>query len=116
MFRLNFYKDENNKWFVSLPEWLGSKDELEMVMGADTMLDILSQGEDSVFVYLSETPFENANQLTFVRNADEFENGAFYHLETIDQIELNLSVWLCDVTLFVLGHFPKIIYFQKSWS
>ena len=40
-----FYKEETGRWYVDLPEWEGEKAELEMVLGADTFLEILSQGE-----------------------------------------------------------------------
>ncbi len=30
-----FYKTEVGRWYVDLPEWEGSVDELEMVAGAD---------------------------------------------------------------------------------
>jgi hypothetical protein len=29
---------------------------------------------------------------------------------------LNLQMWLCDVTKFVFGYFPKIIYFNARLS
>jgi hypothetical protein len=29
-------------------------------------------------------------------------------------IEFNLDIWLCDVTKFVFGEFPKIIHFNKK--
>ena len=38
---LDFYRESNTKWFIDLPEWKGSKEDLEMVDGADTMLDII---------------------------------------------------------------------------
>ncbi len=49
-----FYKDESGKWFIHLPEWEGDIAELEMVCGADTMLDIFAQGEDEVYLTLSD--------------------------------------------------------------
>lgn len=43
MFRkLTFVKEDDHRWFVVLPEWGGDKDELEMILGADTMLDVLA--------------------------------------------------------------------------
>ncbi len=41
MKRLRFYKEEDHRWYVDLHEWNGSKEELEMVMGADIMLDYM---------------------------------------------------------------------------
>jgi hypothetical protein len=46
-----------------------------------------------------------------LRLATELGNGAFYKLENYKGIEIGLEMWLCDVTKFVFGKFPKIIYF-----
>jgi hypothetical protein len=32
-----FYKTGDGKWYIDLPEWDGSIDDLQMVDGADTM-------------------------------------------------------------------------------
>jgi len=34
--KLKFYKEADERWYVELPEWEGSKADLEMVAGADT--------------------------------------------------------------------------------
>jgi hypothetical protein len=39
-------------------------------------------------------------------------SGATYHAELYRGVEYNLDLWLCDVTLFVLGEFPKYIYYS----
>ena len=78
MKRLKFYKESDNRWYVDLPEWIGSKAELEMVAGADSMLEYMAEGERQVWLVLSEKEFENADKLEFLRLATEIENGAFY--------------------------------------
>jgi hypothetical protein len=40
---IRFYKEPDSTWFADIPEWEGEKWELEMVMGADMMLEILAQ-------------------------------------------------------------------------
>ncbi len=114
MKKLKFNKEENNRWYVDLPDWNGSKADLEMVYGADTMLDYFAEGENSVWLYVSDEYFENSDYLAFDRMATEIENGAFYVMKKCRGIELNLDVYLCDVTLFVLGKFPSKIYLSKS--
>ena len=100
-----FYKETDLRWYVDLPEWEGSKDDLEMVSGADTMLDILSQGELEINVTFSEKPFDNYKFLLTFNG--KFEGGANYHLQN----ELfDFNVWLCYVTKFVFGYLPKKIY------
>jgi hypothetical protein len=111
---LKFYRDPDG-WFVDLPEWEGSKADLQMVAGADVFLDIMSQGENEVYLTLSDTPMDNCSQLTFkeIGRLEGFElgEGAWYVLNEYIGIEYNHDMWLCDVTKFVFGEFPKIIYF-----
>lgn len=116
---LRFYKEPDNSWFVDLPEWTGAKADLQMVAGADTMLEFLSDGKTEVWLEISEEEFtteslEETVKLYFVREATELKNGAFYNLQTFSEELINLEVWLCDVTLFVFGHFPKTIYISPS--
>lgn len=110
---LRFYKESDNRWYVDLPEWTGDKSDLEMVYGADTMLDYMSQGELSINVRLSEEFFEHSDKLEFIREATELGNGAYYKLEKYKSINIDLYMWLCDVTKFVFGDFPKIIYISN---
>jgi hypothetical protein len=39
---LRFYRTTEDRWYIDLPEWKGSIADLEMIEGADTMLDKLS--------------------------------------------------------------------------
>jgi hypothetical protein len=110
-----FYRDEIG-WFVDLPEWEGTKSDLQMVMGADTFLDILSQGENEVYVTLSTEPFEYCGVLDYIflgrLEGPELGEGAWYSLREYMGLDFNLKMWLCDVTKFVFGDFPKQIYFK----
>ncbi len=81
-----------------------------MVAGADVMLEYMAEGEDDVKVYLSEDKFEGSDELVFISNADDIGSGAYYKLNDYRGINIDLKMWLCDVTLFVFGHFPEKIY------
>ena len=110
-----FYRDEIG-WFVDLPEWEGTKSDLQMVMGADMFLDILAQGENEVYVTLSTEPFEYCGVLDYIfpgrLEGPELGEGAWYSLREYMGLDFNLKMWLCDVTKFVFGDFPKQIYFK----
>jgi len=113
---MRFYNEiteVGKKWYVDLPEFPGSKDELEMVMGADTMLDILSGDETSVDISISLQPFDGCDSLTFKRETPEFQNGALYNLDSLNGCPFELEIWLCDVMLFVFDEFPRKIYIKK---
>jgi hypothetical protein len=110
-----FYRDDIG-WFVDLPEWEGERWELQMVMGADSFLDVLSQGENEKYVVLSEEPFDGCYELVLMGlgniEGPEMGEGAWYKLERYIGIEFKLQMWLCNVTKFVFGDFPKKIYFR----
>lgn len=110
-----FYRDETG-WFVDLPEWEGSKADLQMVSGADTFLDILSQGDNIIYITLSDEEFEGANSMDFLYPGRlenwELGEGAWYRMNRYMDMVYDLDMWLCDVTKFVFGGFPKIIYFK----
>lgn len=113
MDKYRFYKEGNN-WYVDLPSWEGAKSDLLMIGGADTMLDILSDNGTEINTIISEQPFEGAEELKFVKPAEDIGEGAYYNLATYQGKDLNLSVFLCDVTLFVFGKFPELIYIKKG--
>jgi len=76
---LKFEKDENHDWYVVLPEWEGEKSALQMVMGADDMLDILAQGEFEVNLIISTEVIDNPTiELTFLR---EENDGGWYSVK-----------------------------------
>jgi hypothetical protein len=114
MKKLRFYKESDNRWYIDLAEWTGSKTDLEMVAGADTMLEYIADGESQVLIMLSEQKFKNCDKLEFLRLATEIENGAFYKLEKYRGIRIGLEIWLCDVTKFVFGNFPQILYLSTT--
>lgn len=114
--RIKFEK-EGFDWFAVIPEWQGPKADLQMVCGADTWLDLLCQGEWHVWLTISNEPFEGASELKLIALGEydnvEVGSGASYKLSTkLMGIDYDLEMWLCDVTKFVFGDFPKIIYFK----
>ena len=104
---------EDKRWYVVLPEWEGDRGELEMVAGADVMLDILSEGKPIVTLELSVEPTP-CDITLFIDREDG--GGAWYSLATkSDNIKFeNLyEIWLCHVTKFVFGELPSHIFINK---
>jgi hypothetical protein len=104
MKKLTFNK-EDDKWYIDLPDFPGPKAELEMVFGADKMLDILAQDKKTVNVFLDIKPFDHDFELIYDREEAE---GGWYDLKGQD-----FEVWLCSVTLYVFGKFPQNLYLKK---
>jgi hypothetical protein len=102
-----FNKEQNN-WYIDLPNWEGTKAELQMVGGADTLLDKLSNNGDTVNISLSIEKECPDGYETLKRVIQTPPNGCIYHLGI-------KPVWLCDVTKFVFdGIFPKRIQFKTN--
>lgn len=103
---LNFAKEDSG-WYIILPEWKGSKADLAMVAGADSLLDRLSNHTNSLTLEVSiEEQDSSFIKLTKVKNC--WFNGAEYVTCS------GHKLWLCDVTKFVFGNLPEIIYIKVS--
>lgn len=109
--RLRFYKKYEDEWFVDLPTWTGNEDDLQMVEGADTMLEYLADGKEDVVLRLSLESFDGADvmELMYVCTTD----GAYYIVNSVKHGIIALPIWLCNVTKFVFKEFPEKIYFIK---
>lgn len=114
---LRFYKESNGDWYVALPEWTGDKADLQMVMGADTLLDIIAQGDGETKVHFSTEPFDGCNTMVWFSDGipgDRNYGGGQYRLHMYAGIPYDLDIWLCDVTKFVFGEMPQLIHFSKT--
>lgn len=105
----NFYKEPSGKWYVDLPTWLGDKEELEMVMGADTMLDIMSEGENIKRLLICKHDDTYANY--FLKKLREEHEGCYYEVSGMNITPF--EIWLCSVTKFALGGYPENIYIRS---
>lgn len=105
-----FKKDEELRWYVDLPEYIeqgGKKEDLEMILGADLLLDILAENENEVEVKFNTSFFkESKYELTLDRSEEE---GSYYKLTGQN---LEFEVYLCPVTVFVFGSYPEKIYLR----
>lgn len=108
---------EESGWYIHLPAYLeqgGSKGDLAMVAGADTMLDIMAEGKNEVTIQLDTTPFKDADVLELVEVCSPAMGGGYYVLHTYNGKQIEHRMWLCAVTNFVFGNLPPKIYVQKK--
>lgn len=109
MKNLKFKKEEDNKWYIDLPEWTGDKADLEMVAGADTLLDYLSNSETNVDTLVSEEPLDDSITLTKRWN---IYGGADYKVTNCPDV---YTAWLCKVTKFVYGgYMPQKLFIKRA--
>lgn len=110
---ISFTREDNGRWYVDLPNWKGPHSSLEMVAGADDMLELI--GNHAPHVTLRVIKRNNTNEkiiadMQCVRKDYSMTGGAtykVYHGSGLSQM------WLCPVTLFVLGEYPKVLYVNK---
>jgi hypothetical protein len=113
------FKKEAGSWYIDLPEYLetgGRKTDLEMVDGADELLDLLARREKKVSLEMDVQPFENADVLELVHLCEAPKGGGYYKLDSYRSRPLNKEIWLCDVALFVFGDLPEKIYIKARNS
>lgn len=107
---LGFQKDDLGGWFAVIPTWPGPKAALAMVDGADTFLDMLSEGNDYVALHISVDPLDGWDELQYIV-AHPWGDGAYYLSVAHDH-----KMWLCGVTEFVLGRMPDKIWYSVAHS
>lgn len=107
---------ENGEWYIDLPQYLeqgGSKGDLQMVSGADTMLDIIAEEKDEVALAIDTKPFGGADELLLTERCDPILGGGYYHMKQFENKIVDKDLWLCDVTRFVFGDIPERIYVRS---
>jgi hypothetical protein len=113
-YRLKFNHEEDGCWYIDYPEWPFDHHNLMMVAGADRLCDELSDDDKTTYVDVvpSNTVRLMPDYACLVRQKYSISGGATYSVEGLPRA--HWDVWLCPVTLFVLGKYPKYIYFKKS--
>lgn len=105
------------EWYVDLPGYIeqgGSKGDLQMVEGADKMLDMMADEEDIVFLSISTESFEGADLLTLTEKCDPYIGGGYYFMKQYQGQKIDQAIWLCQVTEFALGDIPAQIFVRKE--
>ena len=107
---ISFERFEDGKWYVVFPEYDGPQEDLEMVDGADKMLDALT--EDGMYVSLEVNLEEPSSDDFFTLEQEAHdEDGSFYNVRDCD--EFSGTVWLCNVVHEFFGNHPERIYCSK---
>jgi hypothetical protein len=104
---------KKNRWYIDLPEWKGPRANLEMVMGADTMLDILSDSNERVNITFSNCAIEGMEAEIKL----EHKSNGYYTANVLNDMYAQIpnEIWLCEVTQFVFNSdYPEVIYVRKN--
>ena len=106
-FTKRFYKTDEGRWYIDLPEWLDNDmpiEALEMIDGADLLLDKLSKYGNEVLINFSDIYKKESLHL---KKIYEDKNGATYSVKMEDFV-----VWLCPVTLYLFENYPENLYIK----
>ncbi|MGL5690792.1 MAG: DUF6717 family protein [Bacteroidales bacterium] len=106
---LPFYK-KGDKWYALVEG--KSEEDNEMVMGADKMLEYIS---DDIYFELKLTPNVPLRDATLSK-LTECDEGCTYLFKSFEEVDFGMEIWICDVTTFVFGEFPKTIKLERVAS
>ena len=116
-YRLQFNKGKDGCWYVDFPHWPFSHENLAMVSGADKMLELLADGD--LFVKVSVIPASKQQQhegyIELIQTEHSLFGGSTYQVmyePFVNRFKRD-TLWICPVTLFVLGRYPKYLYVKK---
>ncbi|MBR6285114.1 MAG: hypothetical protein IKR25_12610 [Muribaculaceae bacterium] len=113
-YTLQFNHEDDGKWYVDFPGWPFDHHNLMMVAGADKLCAFLS--DDDRFAHINVVPSNTRLDLPGYACLEQGEHsltgGSIYMVTGLPGFER--EIWLCPVTLFVLGRYPKFLYIRKA--
>lgn len=115
VYHLSFvYEPIDKLWYIDMP-WPGDRYNLAMVAGSDKLLSFLDKdgvNRVNLEVHISKLKLDMPNYIELQQTASRLTKGAFYDVHNLEGFERD--IWICPVTLCVLGHYPKWIYIKTQ--
>lgn len=113
-YQLRFIHEADDCWYVDFPDWPFDHHNLMMVAGADDLCAYLSDDdiETCVNVIPATKRQKHEGYAELERLDYSLTGGAHYEVHGIGGFTKN--IWICPVTLFVLGNYPAYIYIKKT--
>lgn len=129
-YTLHFIAENNppiKRWYYNFKHWGFEHANLEMVAGADDLCELYANGQNDTTVNIkcSEKPLSCPTTICdeFIAEPlpkewtswkDKLIWGRNYtHVDPNDENKI-IKMWICPVTLFVLGRYPKYLYIYKN--
>ena len=121
------------RWYYDFKHWGFAHGNLEMVSGADSLCELYAQGNDEVTVniiatnklindkqileqydlFIAEELPQNTKLIDKYAYGRQYNNKKTVIKNLKEQIQIR-TMWICPVTLFVLGRYPKYIYIKTK--
>lgn len=135
-YTLHFIAENNppiKRWYYDFKHWGFAHGNLEMVSGADSLCELYAQGNDEVTVniiatnklindkqileqydlFIAEELPQNTKLIDKYAYGRQYNNTKTVIKNLKEQIQIR-TMWICPVTLFVLGRYPKYIYIKTK--
>lgn len=112
-YTLSFTKEADGCWYVDYPNWPFDHHNLMMVAGADSLCELLSyDGVHTEVKVCVDTSAEEKSKGWFLLDKEDssITGGAHYHVDLDAANSFGGKIWLCPVTLFVLGQYPDSMW------
>lgn len=114
VYQLQFDHEDDGCWYIHYPEWPFNHHNLMMVEGADDMCEALS--DDGKVTHVEVIPSDKRRDMKGYIELEQKDHsltgGSTYEVHNLPGF--THTVWICPVTLFVLGKYPKFIYLKKN--
>ena len=116
---ISFTKEDDGLWYVDYPNWPFDHSHLQMVRRADKLCELLSY--DGKHTKVSVIPSKedkdvqghNINeQFRLLKVESGLTDGATYQVCLNQFKRFGAFIWLCPVTLFVVGEYPEYLYIK----
>jgi hypothetical protein len=111
----SFIKKDGN-WQLHFSNYTnreGKNGDIELNDGAESILNLLSEGNNQVNLVFDKKPFQDADEIELLQTCEPFLNGGYYLLRSYQGKEINYEMWLSDLTKYVFEETPQKIYFKK---
>ena len=108
------YVPEDKLWYIDMP-WPGDRYNLAMVAGSNHLLSFLdTKKENRVSVLVRPSKKKLTGMMGYFECVKQFSGlfaGATYKVNGLEGF--TREIWICPVTLTVLGHYPQYIYIKR---
>jgi hypothetical protein len=108
------YVPEDKLWYIDKP-WPGDRYNLAMVTGSNHLLTFLDpKKENRVRVLVRPSKKKHTNMNGYFECVKQYSGlfaGATYLVNGLEGF--TREIWICPVTLTVLGHYPQYIYIKQ---
>ena len=126
-YTLSFFAEVDppfKRWYYHFKHWGFQKANLEMVAGADKLCELYANGKNNltINIIVSNKPIRRY-QLdtdcydTFIGTTypygTKLKDKCVWGRDYTKHNDNNVKMWICPVTLFVLGRYPNYIYIKK---